>query len=162
MGSVLHTLVFHILLWTESLLENEAFASASDAATFQHTWLPENYTYIDVGVSVDVTTLVKCAAFSHFHASEHIAFDLKQGKCVLYEFPACIDPNSTSTLLQRTEKGVGVFRKSNKSLYNQKTVPGIPPTINLALGEFILTLHRFHSQKLPLHLLLHMVCCEKS
>ena len=137
MGSVFCASALHIILLTESRLENAAFASASNATIFQHIWLPENYTYIDVGVSVDVTTLVKCAAFSHFHASEHIAFDFKQGKCVLYEFPACIDPNSTSTLLHRTKKGVGVFRKSNKSLYNQKTVPGIRPKINLALGEFI-------------------------
>ena len=137
MGSVLHTLVFHMLPWTVQLLKYAAFCSATDVAFFKHAWLPQNYTYIDVGVSVDVTTLVKCAAFSQHHASEHIAFDLKQGKCVLYVLPACIDPNSTSTLLQSAEKGVWVFRKSTKSLYNQKTVPGIPPTINLALGEFI-------------------------
>ena len=74
---------------------------------------------------------------SQHKASEHIAFDFKQGKYVLYALPACIDPNSASTLLQCTEKGVGVFRESNKSLYNQKTVPGIRPKINLASGEFI-------------------------
>ena len=59
MGSVLHTLVFHLLLWNELLLENAAFASATDAAIYQHTWLPENYTYTNVGVFVDVTTLVQ-------------------------------------------------------------------------------------------------------
>ena len=117
--------VFFILLWNELLLENAAFAAVSNAAIFQHIWLPGNYTYIDVSVSFDDTTLFKCVAFSQHKASEHIAFDFKQGKCVLYVLPACIDPNSASTLLQSTEKGVGVFRKSNKSLYNQKTVPGI-------------------------------------
>ena len=119
LGSVFHTLVFHILLWNELLLENAAFAAASNAAILQHTLLPENYTYIDVGVSF-YDTLFNCAAFSQHKASEHIAFDFQQGKCVSHVLPECIDPNSASTLLQSTEIGVGVFRKSNNSLYKKR------------------------------------------
>ena len=112
MVNVFRAVALHILLWTESRLENAAFASASDAAIFQHIWLPENYTYIDVGVSFDVTTLVKCAAFSQYHASKHNGFDFKQGKCALYMLPDCVDLNSTSAVLQSTGIGVGIFQKS--------------------------------------------------
>ena len=79
MGSVLHTLVFHLLLWNELLLENAAFASATDAAIYQDTWLPENYTYTNVGVFVDVTTLVQCAVFSQRHEEEHNAINFQRG-----------------------------------------------------------------------------------
>ena len=112
MGSVFCAAALHIILLTESRLENAAFASASNATIFQHIWLPENYTYIDVGVSFDVTTLVKCAAFSQYHASKHNGFDFKQGKCALYMLPDCVDLNSTSAVLQSTGIGVGIFRKS--------------------------------------------------
>ena len=109
MGSVFCAAALHIILLTESRLENAAFASASNATIFQHIWLPENYTYIDVGVSFDVTTLVKCAAFSQYHASKHNGFDFKQGKCALYMLPDCVDLNSISAVLQGTGIGVGTY-----------------------------------------------------
>ena len=109
MGSVFRAVALHILLWTESRLENASFTSASDAAIFKHIWLPENYTYINVGVSFDVTTLVKCAAFSQYHASKHKGFDFKHGKCALYMLPDCVDLNSISAVLQGTGIGVGTY-----------------------------------------------------
>ena len=54
LGNVFRALALHMLLWTVPLLENAA--AASNAAIFQHIWLPENNTYIDLVVSVDVTT----------------------------------------------------------------------------------------------------------
>ena len=136
-GGVFAPLALHILLWTAPLLQCAAFTFAPDAALFQHTWLPDNYTYIDVGVSVDVTKLVKCAAFSKHLTSNHNGFDFKQGKCALYMLTVCIDLNSTSAQLLSTWIGVGIFRKTRNSLGAMKSVPANPPTLNLALGEFI-------------------------
>ena len=137
MESVCHTLVFHTLLLNALLLENAAFASATDAAIYQHTWLPENYTYTNVGVFVDVTTLVQCAVFSQRHAEEHNAFNFRRGKCELYMLPPCFDLNIASALRQHSEIGVRVFRRIENSFYNRQTAPVNPPRINLALGEFI-------------------------
>ena len=137
MGSVLHTLVFHTLLWNALLLKNAAYASATDAAIYQHTWLPENCTYTNVGVFVDVTTLVQCAVFSQRHAEVHNAFNFQRGKCELYMLPPYFDLNSASALRQNSEIGVRVFRRIKNSFYNQQTAPVNPPRVNLALGEFI-------------------------
>ena len=137
MGSVLHTLVFHTLLWNALLLKNAAYASATDAAIYQHTWLPENCTYTNVGVFVDVTTLVQCAVFSQHNAEEHNAFNFQRGKCELYMLPPCCDLNIASALHQNSEIGVRVFRRIENSFYNRQTAPVNPPRINLALGEFI-------------------------
>ena len=70
MGSIIHTSVFHILLWNELLIENAAFAAASNAAIFQHTWIPENYSSIDVGVSFDFT---KLTTLHNFHNTRHLS-----------------------------------------------------------------------------------------
>ena len=88
-------------------------------------------------MSVDVTKLGQCAAFSQRHANEHNTFNFQLGTCGLYMLPACFDLKSAPALLQNSEIGVGVFKRTENSFYDQQTAPVIPPRVNLALGEFI-------------------------
>ena len=99
-------------LWNELLLENAAFAAASNAAIFQHTWLPENYTYINVGVSFDVTTLVKCAVF---HNTKHLStlhFISSKGSMCCTRFRPALIPTAHRLCFNVPKKVLGFSERA--------------------------------------------------
>ena len=93
MGSVHYGSVRHMLLWLEILVWILPFAVV-DIMAFKYRKPPDNYTYI--GVTVAVTTLVKCVVLSQHHPSKHNGFTVHRGKCSLSMLPVCVDIDSSS------------------------------------------------------------------
>ena len=116
MGSVHYGSVRHMLLWLELLVWILSFAVADtaqhDIMAFKYRKPSDNYNYI--GVTVAVTTLVKCAVLSQHHPSKHNGFTFHRGKCSLCMLPVCVDISSSSLPIRISETD-GVYRQFKPS-----------------------------------------------